>query len=71
MPQKRKIHYHEHDPLPEGKFPNISGVASANECTGLMYKTPADRQELHAYRDLFSMEIPQDAPGESPQRPRP
>ena len=36
-----------------------------------MYKTPTDRQELHAYRDLFSMEIPQDAPGESPQRPRP
>lgn len=69
MPRKRKIDYHEHEPLPEGKFPHVSNVASANECTGLMYKAPADQQELHAYRGLFSMEIPQEAPGEEIQGP--
>lgn len=58
----RKINYHEHDPLPQGKFPNISNVASATECTGLMYKSPIDRQELHAYHDLSSMGIPQTEP---------
>lgn len=67
MPRKRKINYHEHDPLPESKLPNVSGVASANECTGLMYKAPTDSQELYAYRELFSMEIPQDPPaGDDP-----
>lgn len=62
MPRKRKIDYHEHDPLPEGRFPGISSVASANECTGLMPKAPADRQELESYRDLYSMEIPAGPP---------
>ena len=59
MQKKKKIDYHEHDTLPEDKFPAVSNVASANECTGLMYKTPIDRQELGAYRELYSMEIPQ------------
>lgn len=62
MPQKKKIHYHEHDPLPEGKFPNLSNVASVNECTGLMYKTPQDRQELESYQELSSLEIPPSPP---------
>lgn len=68
MPRKRKINYHEHDPLPEDKFPDISHVASANECTGLMYKTPVNRQELGSYRELYSMEIPKDPSTEHPQR---
>ena len=59
MPDPKNIDYHEHDPLPEDKFPHISNVASANECTGLMPSAPADHAQLEAYRELYSMEIPQ------------
>lgn len=58
MPGKRKIDYHEHDDLPEGDFPAISNVASANECTGLMYAAPTDRGQLESYQELSSLEIP-------------
>lgn len=58
MAGKQKVEYHEHEPLPPGKFPHISHVASANECTGLMPSAPASREELEAYQELYSMEIP-------------
>ncbi len=66
---KKPIHYHEHDPLPEGKFPSTSNVCSATECTGLMYNTPVNREELESYQELSSMEIPREAPGEAPEKP--
>ena len=59
---KKPMQYHEHDPLPEGKFPSTSNVCSATECTGLMYAAPANRE-------LSSMEIPREAAGESPEKP--
>lgn len=58
---KRKIDYHEHDTPGEEIFPNRSNVASVNECTGLMYRTPVDDHELESYQHLSSMEIPKDA----------
>ena len=59
MSKKRKpIEYHEHD-TPE-EFPDISGVASATECTGLMYKTPVNDSEWESYQELSSMEIPKE-----------
>ena len=66
---KKPMQYHEHDPLPEGKFPSTSNVCSATECTGLMYAAPANRAELESYRELSSMEIPREAAGESPEKP--
>lgn len=58
MAGKKKIDYHEHEPLPQGRFPHISNVASATECTGLMHSTPNSREELESYQELSSMEIP-------------
>ena len=34
--------YHEHDPLPQGALPESPAVASANECTGLMFTPPEE-----------------------------
>lgn len=68
MPGKKKINYHEHDPLPGDKFPHISNVASATECTGLMHSTPTTQAELESCRDLFSMEIPKDSFSESSRK---
>ena len=59
---KRKIDYREHEDPAEGRFPDISNVASASECTGLMYRAPADREELENYRQLSSMAIPKKEP---------
>ena len=59
---KPKIDYHEHDTPRRDQFPAISNVASANECTGLMYRAPADREELENYRQLSSMAIPKKEP---------
>ncbi len=56
MEPKKPIPYHEHDTRPD--FPEISDVASANECTGLMYRTPMDDDELEAYQELHDLEIP-------------
>ena len=39
----KHAHYHEHDPLPPGLLPEDTAVASANECTGLMF-TPAGKR---------------------------
>lgn len=56
---KRKIEYHEHE-NPGEKIPDISNVASASECTGLMHKSPQDESELESYQELSSMAIPSD-----------
>ncbi len=56
---KRKIDYREHEE-PKEQFPDISNVASANECTGLMYKAPADQEEWDSYQELSSMAIPRE-----------
>lgn len=56
---KRRIAYHEHEEPAAGQFPDISGVASASECTGLMHKSPQDQAEWESYQELSSMAIPQ------------
>lgn len=60
MPDKNrpKIDYHEHDEPDPALFPDISNVASANECTGLMFKTPQDGDEWESYQQLSSMAVP-------------
>lgn len=72
MVGKKKIDYREHEPLPQGKFPHISNVASATECTGLMPSAPNSQEELESYQELSSMEIPkapvQGREGESKQQ---
>lgn len=55
--QKKKTEYHEHD-TPMEEFPDISNAASANECTGLMYRTPADGAEWESFQQLSPMGIP-------------
>ncbi len=54
---KKQQEYHEHD-TPEQQFPDISTVASVNECTGLMYRTPADGAEWESLQQLSLMGIP-------------
>lgn len=56
--KKKPIEYHEHDTPKEGTFPDLSSVASATECTGLMYKVPMDGEEWESYQELSSMGIP-------------
>lgn len=64
MPKpKFKINYHEHDTPPQDQFPDISNVASASECTGLMHRSPVDKKELENYQELSSMAIPKEGPG--------
>ncbi len=41
------------------KFPDISGVASFTECTGLMYRPPQDADEYESYQEIYGMEIPE------------
>lgn len=65
MEKKPKIDYKEHETPEEGEFPNLSNVASANECTGLMYRTPADGKEWESLQELSPMEIPRE---ENPQK---
>lgn len=60
--KKRKINYNEHSTPKNLQYPDISGVASANECTGLMYKTPTNEDEHESYQELSSMEIPKIEP---------
>jgi hypothetical protein len=43
-------------------LPTISNVASATECTGLMYLPPQDEEEFASYQELSSMEIPKASP---------
>ena len=58
-----KFSYHEHDPIPESILPDNSAVASANECTGLMFTPPEDGSQLEAYQELSPMAIPRREPG--------
>ncbi len=58
MNGKKKIDYHEHDTPDQEEYPDLSNVASANECTGLMYRVPLDDGELESYQRLSSMEVP-------------
>lgn len=58
MSGKKKIDYHEHDMLDQEKFPDQSNVASATECTGLMYRVPMNAGEMESYQRLSSMGIP-------------
>lgn len=58
---QKKIDYHEHDTPRQGIFPDDTTVASANECTGLMYRTPVDDQELESYQELSAMAVPKGA----------
>ncbi len=55
---EKKIDYHEHDTPKREEFPDVSNVASANECTGLMYKTPVNDEEWEALQQLSPMAIP-------------
>lgn len=64
----KKMEYHEHDDLPRDKFPETSSVASAQECTGLLYRSPVNQGELESGRGLFSMAIPKE--GAAPRQPR-
>ena len=36
----------------------ITSVASATECTGLMQVSPDNEYEYNSYRELYEMEIP-------------
>lgn len=58
MKQEKKIDYHEHDTPDREEYPDLSNVASANECTGLMYKVPLDNGELESYQRLSPMAVP-------------
>ena len=46
----KHAHYHEHDPLPPGLLPEGTAVASANECTGLMFTPPENAAQQEAYQ---------------------
>lgn len=49
-----------HDPEEMDEYlPHISGVASSQECTGLMPRPPKNEAEEESYRDLYSGEIPE------------
>lgn len=61
--QPSKIDYREHEALEIGEYPDISNVASATECTGLMYRTPKNEEELENYQELSSMAIPRKGEG--------
>ena len=56
----KKINYREHETPDPEMFPDISNVASANECTGLMYRVPINNAELESYQQLSPMEIPRE-----------
>lgn len=53
-----KQNYHEHDTPRPGQLPTTSSVASANECTGLMYRTPENEEEWESLQELSPMAIP-------------
>lgn len=59
---KFPIQYHEHDTPPQDQLPHLSNVASANECTGLMPRTPKNQEELESFQELSSMAIPRQKP---------
>lgn len=58
MPKRTETVYHEHETPDEEEFPGLSNVASANECTGLMYRVPLNDGELESYQKLSSLQTP-------------
>lgn len=60
---QKHVNYHEHDPLPQGLLPEDPAVASANECTGLMFTPPESAAELASYQELSPMAVPRREPG--------
>lgn len=68
--KNRETVYREHEPLPEEDTPS---VASANECTGLMFTPPESGAELEAYQELSPMAIPRSdqPPRKCPGKNRP
>ncbi len=44
--------------IPLDYMPNLSNVASATECTGLIFNPPLDEAEQESYQELSDMEIP-------------
>lgn len=45
----------------EPNFTDISNVASATECTGLMPTPPLTEEEYASRQELYSMEIPKES----------
>lgn len=60
MNSKKKLDYHEHEMPDPARYPDISNVASATECTGLMYRTPQSENEYESYQELSPMAIPRE-----------
>ena len=60
---RHRFDHHEHDTGPE------TPVASANECTGLMFTPPEDQAQWESYQQLSPMAIPRREPG-TPGRPK-
>lgn len=56
--------YGEHESLGEEMFPEGGSVASANECTGLMFTPPETKAQWEAYQELSPLAIPKEAPGQ-------
>ena len=57
--QLSKIDYREHEALEIGEYPDISNVASATECTGLMYRTPKNEEEIWQRLFFFAVLLSQ------------
>lgn len=39
-------------------YPDISDIASATDCTGLMYAPPQNEEEFESYQELSGIELP-------------
>ena len=65
---RRKIDYHEHEAPDPALFPDLSNVASAQECTGLMHKSPQDGAEWESYQQLSSMAVPREETSVRPEK---
>lgn len=50
--------YGEHESLGEEMFPEGGSVASANECTGLMFTPPETKAQWEAYQELSPWRFP-------------
>ena len=56
---RHRFDHHEHDTGPE------TSVASANECTGLMFIPPEDQAQWESYQQLSPMAIPPAGTGDA------
>lgn len=66
----KKVNYHEHDTPRQEEFPDISSVASAQECTGLMHRAPQNSAEWESYQQLSPMAIPKTETEQNGYKPR-